>query len=292
MKTAQLVDVCSVFFRYYFSKQPAIVNDDGWDVSALLATTRWLCKKELLESSVVVLAFDESLGSGFRHEINPEYKANRALPTEEIIYQLELLKTIAQYLGFVVLASHEFEADDLIASAINKLPECTCIIHTRDKDLRQLVTPRVSILDFTNDVRWTPQYVVEKMAIHPAQVAFYLALVGDSSDNIQGVPGVGDKTARTLLQTFNDWPALLSYLQQNEPLPVRGGVRIRQSLLDCEQKVQENLSLTRLRIDAPIALQREPITRDNWLILNALLEQIGLQFPLKKSMQLVSGYLP
>ncbi len=292
MKTAQLVDVCSVFFRYYFSKLPAVINDDGWDVSALLATTRWLCKKEFFEAGVVVLAFDESLGSGFRHEINPQYKANRALPTEDIIYQLELLKSIGQYLGFVVLASNEFEADDLIASAIIQLPEHTCTIYTRDKDLRQLVTTKVSILDFTSDVCWTPEYVIEKMAIHPGQVPLYLALVGDASDNIEGVPGVGDKTARLLLQAFKDWPALLGSLQKNDTLTIRGGARIRLSLLDNEPRVQKNLLLTKLRIDAPIDLQVESFNRENWAILNALLEHLGLQSALKKSMQLVLGYLP
>jgi len=292
MKAAQLVDVCSVFFRYYFSKLPAVINHDGWDVSALLATTRWLCKKEFMDAGVVVLAFDESLGSGFRHEINPQYKANRALPSEDIIYQLELLKSIGQYLGFVVLASHEFEADDLIASAVAQLPEHTCTIYTRDKDLRQLVAASVTILDFTNEVCWTPEYVLEKMAIRPAQVPLYLALVGDASDNIEGVPGVGDKTARVLLQAFEDWPTLLGSLQQNNTLAIRGGARIRQSLLDNEGRVQENLSLTKLRCDAPINLQAESFTHENWLILNALLEHLGLQSPLRKSMQLVSGYLP
>jgi len=292
MKTAQLVDVCSVFFRYYFSKLPAVINDDGWDVSALLATTRWLCKKEFMGASVVVLAFDESLGSGFRHEINPQYKANRALPTEDIIYQLELLKSIGQYLGFVVLASHEFEADDLIASAVAQLPGHTCTIYTRDKDLRQLVTASVSILDFTNEIRWTPTSVLENMAIHPSQVPLYLALVGDASDNIEGVPGVGDKTARVLLQSFEDWPALFGSLQQRDTLALRGGTRIRLSLLDNEARVQQNLSLTELRRDASVNLQVEPFSHENWLILNALLEHLGLKSPLKKSMQLVSGYLP
>ncbi len=291
MNSLQLVDVCSVFFRYYFSSQPAIINDQGWDVSALLATTRWLCKKEFFESNMVVLAFDESLGSGFRHGINPHYKANRALPGEDIIYQLELLKSIAQYLGFVGLASDEFEADDLIASAIAQLPDYECTIHTRDKDLRQLVNDRVSVLDISNDMRWTPQTVVEHMSITPGQVALYLALVGDSSDNIAGVPRVGDKTARALLQAFSDWPSLLEYLQHNDTLPLKGGPRIRQSLLASEKLVDENLTLTCLRVDAPVSLQSQSITRENWQILNALLEHLNLHIPLKKSMALVSGYI-
>ncbi len=292
MKKAVLIDVCSVFFRYYFSQQPAIVNEQGWDVSALMATVRWLCKKELLESALVIMAFDESLGSGFRHEINPLYKANRALPTEDIIYQLELLKTISQYLGFVVLASDEFEADDLIASSCALLLDHRCTVYTRDKDLRQLVNERVSLLDFTNQMHWTPSAVLEEMDISPQQVPLYLALVGDSSDNIQGVKGVGDKTARMLLQQFNDWPQLLSYIQQHEALNVRRGARIRNSLLKAEGLVKENLLLTQFRYDAVTSLQCEPISEQSFIDLVALLEHLSLQPTLKKSIQLVSGYLP
>ncbi len=292
MKTAVLVDVCSVFFRYYFSQQPKMINGQGWDVSALMATVRWLCKKELLESSLVVMAFDESLGSGFRHKINPQYKANRALPTEDVIYQLELLKTIAQYLGFVVLTSDKFEADDLIASASAQLLDHRCIVYTRDKDLRQLVSERVSLLDVTNQMHWTPSVVLEEMEISPQQVPLYLALVGDSSDNIQGVEGVGDKTARALLQQFNDWSQLLTFVQQHKTVNVRGGARIRESILNSESLVKENLLLTQLRTDAVISLKYEPISEQSYIELVALLEHLSLQTPLKKSMKLVSGYLP
>ncbi len=292
MKKAVLVDVCSVFFRYYFSKQPPIINEQGWDVSALMATIRWLCKKDMLESSRVIMAFDESLGSGFRHKINPHYKANRALPTEDIIYQLELLKTIAHYLGFVVLASNEFEADDLIASAISQLTDYRCTVYTRDKDLRQLVNERVGLLDFTNEIRWTPLKVIEEMQITPQQVPLYLALVGDNSDNIQGVQGVGDKTARVLLHRFTDWPQLLAYVQEHKALNVRGGARICATLLNSENLVKENLSLTQLRHDAPISLTCDPISEQSFIDFTALLECLRLKLPLKKSIQLVSGYLP
>jgi 5'-3' exonuclease len=291
MKTAVLVDVCSVFFRYYFSQQPAIVNDQGWDVAALMSTVRWLCKKERLASSMVIMAFDESLGSGFRHDINPQYKANRALPTEDVIYQLELLKTIAQYLGFVVLASEKFEADDLIASAIVTLPDYHCTVYTRDKDLRQLVNERVNVLDFTNQVLWTPLKVFEEMTITPGQVPLYLSLVGDSSDNIQGVPGVGDKTARALLQEFIDWPGLLAYVQQHTMLNIRGGAHIRESLLNNEGLVKENLSLTQLRTDVVISLQCESLSKQRFIEFVALLEYLSIKRPLEKSIQVVSGYL-
>ena len=190
-KTAHLVDVCAVFFRYYFSNSPVLVNDEGWDVSALSACIRWLAKREFLQGDLVVLAFDESLGSGFRHAIDENYKANRPLPSEDIIYQLTLLKDIAQLMEFVVLASEEFEADDLIASCVHKLADWQCVIYSRDKDLRQLVSNSVTVLDFTNSTHWTPSLLLEKTELTAAQIPLYLALVGDASDNISGVPGVG-----------------------------------------------------------------------------------------------------
>jgi len=291
MKNVQLVDVCSVFFRFYFSSMPEKLNDDGWDVSALLAMIRWLCKKELLEADVVVLAFDESLGTGFRHQIDESYKANRPLPTEDIVYQLTLLKSIGEYLGFIVLASEEYEADDLIASAINKLSVNSCVIYSRDKDLRQLLSKNVSVLDFVTNTLWTPEYLHEKTGLKPHQIPLYLALVGDASDNISGVPGVGDITARRLLKTLTDWSELITAISSDVLLNIRGEARIKCSILASQALVQKNLRLTELELNAPMILKNTSPNEDNWQILNALLEKINLKKPLKKSLELVSGYV-
>jgi len=291
MKNVQLVDVCSVFFRFYFSSAPENLNDDGWDVSALLAVTRWLCKKELLEADIVVLAFDESLGTGFRHQIDESYKANRPLPTEDIIYQLTLLKSIGEYLGFIVLASEKYEADDLIASAINKLSTNSCVIYSRDKDLRQLLSEHVSVLDFVTNTLWTPEYLHAQTGLKPHQVPLYLALVGDASDNISGVPGVGDITARRILKALTDWPELITAISSDELLNIRGEARIKRSILASQALVQKNLQLTELELNAPLTLKNISLNEENWQILNALLEKINLKKPLKKSLELVSGYV-
>ena len=291
MKQVHLVDVCAVFFRFYFSSAPEYTNDDGWDVSSLMAMIRWLSKDQFFSGDKVVLAFDESLGSGFRHRIDENYKANRALPTEDIVYQLTLLKSVAQYLGFVVLASNEFEADDLIASAVNHCKGDECIIYSRDKDLKQLLNKDVRLLDFTNNTHWTPEYLVSQMEIEPDQVPLYLAMVGDASDNIQGVKGIGDKTARLLLQGGKCWPELLETVQSEQPLGIRGEARIKSNMVESTGLIEKNLSLTLLRKDAPISLECEPLTIENWQILNALLKQINIHKPLKKPLELISGYL-
>lgn len=291
MKKVHLVDVCAVFFRFYFSPAPEYLNDDGRDVSSLMSMVRWLSKKEFFADELVVMAFDESLGSGFRHAIDENYKANRALPTDDIIYQLTLLKSIAQFMGFVVLASDEFEADDLIASATYQLAKHTCIIYSRDKDLKQLLNKNVSLLDFTNNTCWTPELLLLHMEVEPSQIPLYLALVGDASDNIQGVKGVGDKTARQLLRGGRQWPELLDSIKSGESFGVRGEARIKENILVSTSLIEKNLSLTRLRVDAPISFQREVLSDDNWQILNALLNQLNLQTPLKKSLGLISGYV-
>lgn len=155
-KQAHLIDISGVFFRYYFAPSRSRVNDEGWDVAALFGTVSWLLRQnELFEAAFVVVAFDESLGTGFRHTLDEEYKANRALPTEDIIYQFECLKFICENLGFSIFSSSEYEADDIIATAVNSLSPIQCTIHSRDKDLRQLLCPTVIQRDFMTQKEWT-----------------------------------------------------------------------------------------------------------------------------------------
>ncbi len=290
-KTAHIVDVCAVFFRHYFSSTPVFMNEQGWDVSALMACTRWLCQKQFLESNLVVLAFDESLGTGFRHKLDENYKANRALPSDDVIYQLTLLKDIAQLMGFVVLASEEFEADDLIASSISQLDKHTCVIYSRDKDLQQLLSDSVSLLDFSNNKIRTAESLLDTTGLMPEQIPLYLALMGDASDNIQGVVGVGDKTARGLLIKYKTWAGLLSAIDSGVSLPVRGAERIAKAVFEHKDRVQKNLLLTQLRRDVPVSLTSSLFNQESWQVLNALLTQLNINKALKSPLKLVSEYV-
>ncbi len=276
MTTTHIIDTCAVFFRYYFSNMPEHMNEQGWDVSALQATVRWLCKTDFFQEQTV-LAFDESLGTGFRHVLDENYKANRPLPTEDVIYQLTCLKSITQTMGFCVLASDEFEADDLIASVCHILKNNKCIIYSRDKDLKSLLSERVSMFDFTNQTVWTPEMLMAQTGLLAEQIPLYLALVGDSSDNIQGLKGIGVKTATKLLQDHVDWTGLSSAAKNNKPLEVRGQERIRQTLIEGEKMVEHNLALTTLRHNVPLSLQSEEFMSDNYLLLKALCAQLNLK---------------
>jgi len=276
MKQAHLVDVSSLFFRYYFAPGRSLVNEEGWEVGALAHTVNWLVKDEFLSADVVVVAFDESLGTGFRHELDDDYKANRPLPTEDIVYQLTLLKHFCEALGYCVLASEEFEADDLLASAIASLNGFECTVHSRDKDLRQLISATASVVDPVSGQVWTERALWEEMKLTPDQIPLYLALMGDSSDNITGLPGIGDKTAKALLLDCPNLPDLMSTVESGGALNVRGAKRVAETIIEYEDLIHHNLKLTELTKHAPVvvpALDRDLDLPD---VFDALCERFGI----------------
>lgn len=289
MKQAHLIDISAVFFRYYFAPGPSIVNDDGWEVYPLLASLRWLMNPEFFDAHLTVAAFDESLGSCFRHDLDPEYKANRALPTEDIIYQLSLLKSFCEHMGFVVLAGTEFEADDYIAASVARLSDYQVIIHSRDKDLRQLLATNVVMRDSATDALWDENRLLVETSLKANQIVDFLSLVGDTSDNIAGVPGVGVKTATALLQAYSDFHGIYQAIEAGETLPVRGAKRVATVLQEYKARVLLNHKLTRLRHDMPISLAPLAFNQDNYLFIHALTQQLGIHRPLKKALETLAG---
>lgn len=289
MKQAHLIDISAVFFRYYFAPGPSIVNDEGWEVYPLLASLRWLVQPAFFHAHVTVAAFDESLGSCFRHDLDPEYKANRALPSEDIIYQLSLLKSFCEHMGFMVLAGDEFEADDYIASCIDPLSDAQVTIHSRDKDLRQLLAPNVTMQDSANGSVWDEARLMTEVGLKPEQIVDFLSLVGDASDNIEGVPGVGVKTATCLLQHYGSASQVYAAIDAGDALPVRGAKRIQTALLENKPRLGLNQQLTRLRKDIPVSLAPLAFNQDNYLFIDALTQELGIHRPMKKALETLAG---
>lgn len=287
MKQAHLLDISTLFFRYYFAPGPYVENDDGWDVSALRSTTRWLCQNQFLNGDLTVAAFDESLGTGFRHKIDEDYKANRPLPTDDIIYQLTALKHICEQLGFNVFASDDLEADDLIASSAIQLTDYHCTIHSRDKDLRQLLSKRVDMLDPVSGKRWDLEGFQEEMGIAPNQVPLYLALMGDASDNIVGLPGIGDKTARRLLEGGVTTDQLIEDANDPSDWTIRGAKRIAETIVEYADLIDHNLSLTQLVDDAELAFRAQSISSEQSDLFEALCHQFGIEKGMEKHFKLV-----
>jgi len=160
----------------------------------------------------LALCFDFDLVESFRTAIYPDYKAHRPPPPDPLLLQLGPCRDAAEALGMRTFIAEGYEADDLIATLLKKLGTPAVIV-SGDKDLTQLVTDDVSLLDFARDQRYGPGEVAEKFGVPPGQIADLLALAGDATDNVPGVKGVGRKTAAKLLRQYGsveaiDWGGL------------------------------------------------------------------------------------
>jgi DNA polymerase-1 len=191
-------------------------------------------------------------------------------------------------MGFVVLASEELEADDLIGAASIQLSGHQSVIHSRDKDLRQLLSSHVEMKDIMTEKVWSEASLSSEVGLIPEQVPLYLALMGDSSDNIVGLPGIGDKTARALLAQYKNWSQILLAAKSGAKLPVRGSDRISHTLIEYETLVEHNLKLTKLRIDGKLDLSVKPFDQSGYDMVIALAEQFGIRTKLKKALMDIS----
>lgn len=252
---AYLVDASLYVFRAWHSIPSDFTDVDGHPVNAVHGFTRFLLDLlERTQPSHVAVCFDESLTSSFRNAIYPEYKANRELPPDELVRQFAYCREVASALGMTVLTDTQFEADDLIGSAVHALGkhDCGAIIVSADKDFGQLVGDFVEQWDFSRDQRWNAQGIKQRLGVHPHQVADFLALMGDAIDNIPGIPGIGAKTAAVLLSHFETLEALLERREEVAYLRMRGAAGIARKLHEHADMARLSRQLTGIALDAPV----------------------------------------
>lgn len=211
-KIIYLVDISSFIFRAYYAVM-ALKTSKGVPTNATYGLVTMLIK--LLRDKkpeYMVMLFDSPVPT-FRKEIYPDYKANRPAPPEDLIPQFDDIKRFVSTYPFPHLQKDGFEADDLIATVTKKavLDGYQVMIVSADKDLMQLVNENVSLYDSMKDKVFGPKEVEEKFGVPPEKVGDVLALWGDASDNIPGVPGVGEKTATKLIQEFGSLKNLLAH---------------------------------------------------------------------------------
>lgn len=256
-----LVDASIYIFRSYFSIPDTFVTKSGDAVNAVYGYTGFLC--DLLERSPAYIscAFDESLNTCYRNDIYPDYKANRDLPDANLEFQLQQCQRITRLLGLHHLSLTDFEADDIIGTLHAKFAsDRPAIIVTRDKDLGQLLGDDDLLWDFAADEYAGPAEVQQKFGVACHQIADYLALAGDTVDNIPGAPGIGAKSAAKLLVHFGDIDALYQRLDEMETIGLRGAARARQSLIDNEPNVRIFQQITRIKCDIDMVVQLEDLT--------------------------------
>ncbi|MGB2359295.1 MAG: 5'-3' exonuclease [Porticoccaceae bacterium] len=231
---AYLIDSSIYIFRSYFSlPENWRATESGFPTQAVYGFTGFLL--DLLrqkQPESLFCAFDESLGSGFRHQLCAEYKSNRALPDEALAFQLNACRQLCRVLGISEMASNTFEADDLIGGVATKVRQGNGqpVFVSRDKDLIQLVQATDLYWDFGKSQPKNQAELETELEIGCGQMADLLALMGDSSDSIAGVPGIGAKTARQLLSHYPCIDAILEHMDQLQDLPIRGAKKLADRL--------------------------------------------------------------
>lgn len=283
-----LIDASVYVFRAYFAVPDHITDPAGNPVNAVYGFARFLAEvlKEL-EPKYLAVAFDESLTTSFRNDIFPEYKANRETPPEDIKVQFGHCRALCGALGLYHVASPAFEADDLIGTLTHLARgwDLPVTIISRDKDLAQLIRSDDIYLEFASRNRMDYQGVADKFGVLPERMGDWLALTGDSVDNIPGVPGVGPKTASALLSHYASVDALYANLDAVAELPIRGAAKLPQKLRDHRDTVALARRLTHIKCDVPMDIElatlvRRPPTAE----LDGLFDELGFGDQLRKQL--------
>jgi DNA polymerase I len=259
-----LVDASYFIFRAYYSVTPEMAGADGRAVNALYGFARFM--GDLLERarpSRVAVAFDESLAGSFRNDIYPAYKANREPAPPDLAHQFELCRELCRLLGLAEYASGAYEADDIIGAIATRMRAQghRSVLVTRDKDLAQLLREGDEFWDFAGDQRFGYHQIAARFGVQPERMADYLALTGDSVDNIPGVPGVGPKTAAVLLGVFESLDQLYARLDEVPALPIRGAAKLPDRLRQHREAAYLAQRLTRIACDMPLAFEAADLAR-------------------------------
>lgn len=228
-----LIDASVYVFRAWYSMPDDLVDGDGNPVNAFYGFCRFLGDfVEQVRPERLAVLFDESLSSSFRNALYPRYKANREPAPRELKRQFDQCRRFTRALGVMECAHPEFEADDLIGTLVveGRQAGTPSTIVSRDKDLAQLVGPRDVFWDFAGKGRLTYAQIPGVFGVRPEQIADFLALAGDSVDNIPGVPGVGRKTAAALLEHFGSLDRIYANLDRVCDVDCRGAKTLGQKL--------------------------------------------------------------
>jgi DNA polymerase I len=198
-----IIDVSNFIFRAFFAIRP-LTAPDGTPVNAVHGVYSMLAKMITDYKPTHILVARDTAGGTFRNELYSEYKANRGDPPEDLVPQFSLIEKLLEKMKLPTVSDDQFEADDLIGSACVQWKDefDEILIASGDKDLMQFVDGPVKMLDTMKDKIYGPEDVIDKMGVRPDQIVDYLSMVGDSSDNVPGMKGIGAKGAAKLLEEY------------------------------------------------------------------------------------------
>ena len=252
-----LIDGSGFIFRAFHALPPLTRKSDGLPVGAVsgFCNMLWKLLTDARDTSVGVtpthfaVIFDYS-SKTFRKEIYPEYKANRSAPPEELVPQFGLIRQATRAFNLPCIETEGFEADDIIATYARQAEAAggEVTIVSSDKDLMQLVTPRVHMYDSMKDKQIGIPDVIEKWGVPPEKMIDLQALTGDSVDNVPGIPGIGPKTAAQLLEEYGDLDTLLARASEIKQ------VKRRENIIENAEKARLSRQLVALKTDVPLDL--------------------------------------
>ena len=278
-----LVDGFNLIYRCYFAL-PDLTRADGFPTGALHGWVKSLWKLADQESPEATLVFFDLGGAQDRLAIHPEYKAQREEMPEALRQQIEPVKQLTRAMGLVGIEQHGVESDDLLAAQAVAFANAghEVIVVSSDKDFAQIVGDRIKMMlpppAANPKLGWRlldTAGVVEKFGVPPAQIADYLALVGDTSDNIPGIAGVGPKTAAKWLAEWGSLEGVIAHAAELKP------DRFREPVAAEAEKLRRNLKLTTLNLSLP-TVAAEKTAPDSAELLR-LLEEFGMRSTLAEA---------
>ena len=287
VKSLVLIDGSSYLYRAFYAL-PGLTAPSGQPTGAIYGVLMMLHKLIKDERPNLLGIVFDAPGKTFRHELFPEYKANRARTPEDLIIQIEPLLAAIENLGLPLIRVNGVEADDVIGTLAKEAEQrgMNTLIATSDKDFTQLVSDKITLLDTMKNRLTDRSGVIEKFGLPPEQIIDFLTLSGDASDNIPGVPTVGPKTAVKWLQQYS---SLAGVIEHAEEISGKVGEALRKSIprlnlyqqlatIDCSLKLDctvDDLVIRESKDD-------ELFVQFKNLGLHALIKQFSIEEPITK----------
>ncbi|MEE8310649.1 MAG: 5'-3' exonuclease H3TH domain-containing protein, partial [Candidatus Binatia bacterium] len=251
-----LLDVSFFTFRAYYAL-PELNTSDGIPTNAVHGVATMLERLIRTEQPKHLAACFDSPGKTFRSDIYPDYKANRDEPDDALKTQFPLVRRLIEAMAIPSIGLDGYEADDLLGTLAKKMSDAGArvVIVTGDKDLMQCVSDLVSLYDPMREKRVGREEVLEKFGVPPSGVTDVQGLMGDSTDNIPGVRGVGPKTATALISHFGSLEETLERIEEIESLTIRGAKSVRKKVEEGVEAARLSKQLATVRDDIPLGLE-------------------------------------
>ncbi len=275
-----LIDASVYVFRAYHSVLPDMRDRDGNPMHAVFGFARFLGDLiERVRPKYIAVAFDQRSANSYRGSIYPAYKANRSKAPADLVLQFERCRELCRHLGLAMFVDPHYEADDIIGTLGLLMREegVRSAYITRDKDLAQLMRDGDLFWDYGARDQFGYHDIERHFGVQPERFADYLALTGDDVDNIPGVPGIGHRTAASLMKAFGSLDEIYEDLGRVAQLKVRGAGLLAKRLTEHRESLYLSRRLTRIACDLKLGTGIEELRRapPDMAALSGLYDSLG-----------------